>query len=250
VPVGDWCIKTLSEELCITCTEPTEHPCSNIIFYSTTTLCPKSILEAQKEWSLLVPCLDCMLNAATLLYILLISLPGHPDCEGYHSVMMDDDTKVRNSWFLSLSSFSQSVQCIAITSSTDSPISREKVHQQYVTGIPNTKGYIFTSLIDLYPSLIQECISTSGCLCLWCDTILHKVWLPVKIHSSNTPLVGSNTIKCCYRSVYPHMEDGNCKQFWTAVKSYVLSFADSTISEENLPDKINISINNVVNHFF
>jgi len=87
--------------------------------HSTTTLCPKSILKAPKDWSLLVTCLECVINAATLLYTLLKSLSGHPDCVGYHSVMMDDDTKVWTSWFLSSNSFSQSVQYIAITSSND-----------------------------------------------------------------------------------------------------------------------------------
>jgi hypothetical protein len=69
--------------------------------------------------------------------------------------MMDDDTKVWTSWFLFSNSFSQSFQYIAITSSIDSPISGEKVHQKNVSGIPKAKGYNFTPLVVLFISIVD-----------------------------------------------------------------------------------------------
>jgi len=95
------------------------------------------------------------MNAATLPYTLLKSLSGHPDCVGYHSVMMDDDTKVWTSWLLSSNSLSQSVQDTAITCSIDSPICGEKVHPQNVSGIPKAKDYNFTPLVDLFISIFD-----------------------------------------------------------------------------------------------
>ena len=124
-------------------------------YYPRHTVCPKSILEAPKDYSPLVPCMDSVINSATLLYTILKSLSGHPDCVGYHSVMMDDDTKVWTYWFLSSNNFSQCVQYIAITSSTDSPISGEKVQQQNVSGIPNAKGYNFTPFVDFFISIFD-----------------------------------------------------------------------------------------------
>jgi len=79
-----------------------------------------------------------------------------PDCVWYQSVMMDDDTNVWTSWSLSLNSFSQSVQCTAITSSTDSPVSMETVHQQCVSRIPKAKSYNFTPLVDLFISILMS----------------------------------------------------------------------------------------------
>jgi len=128
-------------------------PVQQHYYHSTTTLCPKSIVEAQKEWSLPIQCLDCMMNAATLLYTLLISLSDHPDCVG-----------ITLSWWMLTprfglpgsflrNSFFQSVQCTAITSSTYSPISGEKVHLLNVSGIPKAKGYDFTPLVDLFISI-------------------------------------------------------------------------------------------------